>query len=160
MTTFFSCRLVWGSYQSWNLYIDLWSALTEAIPMTTAQGQANLGVKSLYSSDQFEVQRDRVVPVWLLLAYLVSNTLLSFLNFFWFGKMIHAVRKRFTPTPKTMKQGWKGDQSSMPTTRHVLNISKKAKQTFAAREGSHYRLKKVSSILFIELTSWLRRQCQ
>jgi hypothetical protein len=105
ISTFFCCRLVWGSYQSWNLYLDMWSAWTDSTPMAKAQLQGYLGVESLYSSDQFGVLENRGVPAWLLVAYLVSNTLLSLLNFYWFGKMIHAMRKRFVAPSKTIKQG-------------------------------------------------------
>lgn len=38
---------------------------------------------------------DRSVPLWLAGLYLGSNTVLSVLQFYWFGKMIEAVRKRF-----------------------------------------------------------------
>ena len=40
---------------------------------------------------------DRVVPVWLASTYLGSNVVLNTLNFYWFGKMIETVRKRFRP---------------------------------------------------------------
>lgn len=36
-------------------------------------------------------------PLWLALTYLGSNIVLNTLNFYWFGKMIEAVRKRFVP---------------------------------------------------------------
>ena len=35
------------------------------------------------------------VPPWLAMAYVVSNTTLSVLNCYWFGKMIRTLRKRF-----------------------------------------------------------------
>lgn len=35
------------------------------------------------------------VPFWLALTYLTSNLILHSLNFYWFGRMIETVRKRF-----------------------------------------------------------------
>lgn len=46
---------------------------------------------------------DEVVPLWLALTYLLSNLVLNALNFYWFSKMIDAVRKRFVP-PKEKKE--------------------------------------------------------
>lgn len=40
---------------------------------------------------------DEYLPLWLALIYLASNLVLNALNFFWFAKMIDAMRKRFTP---------------------------------------------------------------
>jgi hypothetical protein len=35
--------------------------------------------------------------MWLVVIYLVGNTALSLLNFYWFMQMVRAVRKRFVP---------------------------------------------------------------
>ena len=35
--------------------------------------------------------------MWLAITYLTSNVVLNSLNFYWFGKMIETVRKRFKP---------------------------------------------------------------
>lgn len=70
ISTFGASRLVWGTYQSVKMYQDIWLALNtpgENLP----------------------------VPSWLALAYLASTTLLSFLNLYWFARMIQTVRKRF-----------------------------------------------------------------
>lgn len=40
------------------------------------------------------------LPLWLAIVYLGSNLVLNTLNFFWFGKMIDAMRKRFVPAKK------------------------------------------------------------
>ena len=40
------------------------------------------------------------LPLWLAIVYLGSNLVLNTLNFFWFGKMIDAMRKRFRPAKK------------------------------------------------------------
>ena len=61
---------------------------------------------------QEEIMRfagERELPIWLACTYLASNVVLNSLNFFWFGKMIEALRKRFTPAdekkPKTAANG-------------------------------------------------------
>ena len=36
------------------------------------------------------------VPLWLVAVYITSNVVLNALNFYWFAKMITAIRKRFT----------------------------------------------------------------
>ena len=70
LTTFATSRLVWGTYQSVRMYMDIWTAF-------------------------FETAGGLPVPPWLAVAYVVSNTTLSVLNFYWFGKMVRMVRKRF-----------------------------------------------------------------
>jgi len=45
-----------------------------------------------------------VVPVWLACTYLGSNIVLNTLNFYWFGKMIEAVKKRFKPGKEKGKE--------------------------------------------------------
>ena len=69
LTSFGGSRLVWGTYQSVNMYRDMWQA--------------------------YSTPGENPVPGWLAVAYVVSNTMLSGLNFFWFSKMIKAIRKRF-----------------------------------------------------------------
>ena len=36
------------------------------------------------------------VPTWLAIVYLGSNITLNSLNFYWFGKMIETIQKRFS----------------------------------------------------------------
>lgn len=47
--------------------------------------------------------KNEFCPLWLAMIYLGSNIVLNTLNFYWFGKMIDAVRKRFV-TPKEKKE--------------------------------------------------------
>lgn len=74
--TFFSCRIVWGPIQSFRVFRDVFDAYRNP-PVVGEQGVP--------------------VPLWLALVYLGSNTILNCLNYYWFGRMIDAVRKRFTP---------------------------------------------------------------
>jgi len=83
IATFFCCRVIWGPIQAFAVFRDIYTAWKNpSLPSTTQEGIL------LHAT---------TVPVWLGLAYLGSNTILNFLNFYWFGKMIEAVTKRFTP---------------------------------------------------------------
>jgi len=90
---FFSCRLVWGTYQSLRVYQDVWVALQS--PGTRFEKGEVMRLNA--HADK------QVVPVWLAITYLGSNLVLNTLNFFWFGKMIETVRKRFAPEKEKVK---------------------------------------------------------
>ncbi|KAL8682650.1 MAG: hypothetical protein Q9186_001337 [Xanthomendoza sp. 1 TL-2023] len=77
LTTFGSSRLVWGTYQNYRMYKDIWRAI--------------------------QTPGDLPVPSWLAVAYLASTTALSVLNFYWFGTMIKTVAKRFEKPSKDQK---------------------------------------------------------
>lgn len=117
--TFFCCRLVWGTYQSARVYYDVWqilhvdpsTALHEGVSVVgktgrnifgARDGQMCLGDRQCITA-QMEVMKfvDETthVPYWLIVVYLVSNLTLNALNWYWFGKMIETVRKRFDGKP-------------------------------------------------------------
>jgi len=73
---FFSARLVWGAYSSFNIYRDVWRALHFT--------------DSMRSSTNEEI----------VVLYMGGHVTLQALNVFWFGKMIAAVKKRFVKTEK------------------------------------------------------------
>ncbi len=94
LASFFSCRLLWGTYQSIRVYQDVWAGLH----YTGLPGRG----KALEKAENWEVgimrfAREGSVPVWLASTYLGSNIVLNTLNFYWFGKMIETVKKRFRP---------------------------------------------------------------
>lgn len=70
---FFGCRLVWGTYLSVKIYQDIW----------------------LLRGSAWVSHSDTKFPLWMVYAYLVSNTTLTILNVYWFNQMIQAIRKRF-----------------------------------------------------------------
>ena len=110
ISTFFFCRLVWGSVNSVLVFKDIWIAMQNGGVVGLDQ---NLGLK--YGLDQptaavtpqdqpFFGSEDimryagaRTLPAWLALSYLASNIVLNVLNWYWFAKMIEALRKRFDP---------------------------------------------------------------
>ena len=69
ISTFGGCRLIWGTYQSFRMYQDVWLAL--------------------------KTPGELPIPPWLAVAYLASTTMLGFLNIYWFGRMIKNVSSRF-----------------------------------------------------------------
>ncbi|KAI9877141.1 MAG: hypothetical protein M1830_004691 [Pleopsidium flavum] len=97
--SFFSCRLVWGTYQSIRVYQDVWAALQiPGTPVPIDHGITSATEKSVNANS--EIMRfagDKTVPIWLACTYLGSNIVLNTLNFYWFGKMIETVKKRFQP---------------------------------------------------------------
>ncbi|EHA57899.1 transmembrane protein 56 [Pyricularia oryzae 70-15] len=91
ISVFFSCRLIWGNWQSALVYRDIWRAMrTSEIP-----------VNSTIICGDFDGTKVAInpspIPIWLVFAYFASNLTLNMLNVFWLFKMISAVKKRFTP---------------------------------------------------------------
>jgi hypothetical protein len=114
--TFFCCRLVWGTYQSVRVYQDVWAALhhkpaTAGIHLdaltngTSATLDAAAGKSAApIHTDIMRFAGEEYVPLWLAFTYLGSNVVLNTLNFYWFGKMIETVRKRFQPPKEQRKK--------------------------------------------------------
>ena len=116
LATFFGSRLVWGTYQSVCVFRDVWAILQmNSVPASrdlhssTANsifvprdGQLCAGKQSCVEA-QSEVMKfahnQAIIPMWLALTYLGSNLILHSLNFYWFGRMIETVRKRFEGAP-------------------------------------------------------------
>ncbi|KAI5462932.1 TLC domain-containing protein [Mariannaea sp. PMI_226] len=86
--TFFSARLIYGTYSSVQVFRDIWFAIN-AHPSPA---------KLELSSTMAFANKDTTVPLWLGAAYLIANLTLNSLNFYWFFMMIRAVRKRFEPS--------------------------------------------------------------
>ncbi|KAL8663133.1 MAG: hypothetical protein Q9202_004170 [Teloschistes flavicans] len=114
LASFFSCRLLWGTYQSLRVYQDCWAALhvstnpsifllnndNPASTLHNIPGKDNAlptGIPDLMRYHPSPAD----IPTWLALTYLGSNVVLNTLNFYWFGKMIETVRKRFRAPSRT-----------------------------------------------------------
>jgi hypothetical protein len=118
LATFFCSRLIWGTIQSVWVFQDVWTLLQmDKLPIehdvhTNARnplfvprdGQMCMGEASCVLA-QSEVMKfapintTETIPMWLGLTYLASNLILHSLNFYWFGRMIETVRKRFEGKP-------------------------------------------------------------
>jgi hypothetical protein len=108
LVTFFGCRIVWGTYSSILIYSDIYKALTMSthMPMQslldTGKCDGNASVVEYVGSGCAIGD----LPMWLVSIYLVGNTALSVLNFYWFNQMVKAVRKRFVKSDeKEAKKG-------------------------------------------------------
>lgn len=105
LATFFSCRLVWGTWQSAVVYVDMWHSIQRG-PSAASISAAFSNPSTAYDADTNPMlfsQDAGPIPVWLAGVYMASNLVLNTLNWYWFFKMITAVRKRFEP-PKPGKR--------------------------------------------------------
>lgn len=118
ITTFGLCRLVWGVYQSLRMYRDICTALQtpDKVGILAYDVISSIcGRSPDPTSEGLDPSGAQTVPLWLACAYLGSNTMLSTLNFYWFGKMIEAVTKRFqSPSHKIEQQTLKADDQTEP----------------------------------------------
>lgn len=107
LASFFLSRLVWGSYQTVSIYSDVWKAWQDKTPMSAACDAFRLlkGSEGVLRTGLDVPIQCRVMPKWLAILYVSANSVLSFLNFYWFTKMIGAVRKRFVKKDQGGKKG-------------------------------------------------------
>lgn len=91
--TFFTSRLLFGTYQSYCVFADFWRAVG-----------ASPSADKIHFTTMIYVNNTTTVPLWAALSYLASNVTLNFLNFHWFFKMIRAVRKRFEPHQESVTE--------------------------------------------------------
>lgn len=101
IATFFSCRLVYGTYQSVQVFSDIWAAV-DAHPTTSL---TLLTTESLGPNPLAFATETSTVPLWLAASYLASNMTLNGLNSYWFFMMIKAIRKRFVPPATEPSKG-------------------------------------------------------
>ena len=118
LSSFFACRLVWGTYQSLAVCWDTWTAmnmgaaglvgshdLTSTVrPLFVPRnGELCLGdlkcIKAQMEIMKFSGPNTEAVPLWLAGLYLICNLTLNVLNFYWFGRMVETVSKRFQGKP-------------------------------------------------------------
>lgn len=97
LVSFILCRLVWGSYASFNVSRDCLRALRF--------NQKGLGpITPIVSPNNvMTYAAGRETPMWLLASYALSNTTLNLLNWYWIRQMIGTIRKRFPAPWGTMK---------------------------------------------------------
>ncbi|KAF1845489.1 DUF887-domain-containing protein [Cucurbitaria berberidis CBS 394.84] len=100
--TFFSCRIVWGTYQSVHVFRDVYRAYTAGAvtlsdPVYGKLNNSTVVGNAGFKHDILQFAEGQTVPLWLAGIYLASNLTLNGLNWYWFGKMIETLRKRFDP---------------------------------------------------------------
>ncbi|KAE8153261.1 TLC domain-containing protein [Aspergillus avenaceus] len=124
---FFSCRLVWGTWQSLLVYKDMWLALQQT--WSASSSQVNINSAVFGSRNQIiQACADELcarangevgsysgftaggVPTWLVGTYVLANVVLNSLNYYWFSKMIETVLKRFRgPKDNLKEKGGEGE---------------------------------------------------
>lgn len=114
LVVFFSCRIVWGTWQSVYVYQDMWTALQhtwsaskssllEPINISSSVFQERNGTLCVDGTcaranaeiSKFVHHTADGIPLWLVMTYVASNLTLHALNYYWFSKMIETVLKRF-----------------------------------------------------------------
>jgi len=105
-STFFGCRLIWGTYNSVRVFADIFQVIrngnTDILGLDFGAPLHFTARDLLFIANESELQRtafagSRHLPLWLAGVYLTANLTLNSLNVFWFGKMIQTIRKRFDP---------------------------------------------------------------
>jgi hypothetical protein len=123
LSTFFACRLVWGTWQSVIVYGDMWNALqhtwnassaplSEPVSVNAAvfypARDGSMCINENCARANAEITRFKDftaagVPTWLVVTYVGSNLILNLLNIIWFSKMVETVRKRFRQPDEDVK---------------------------------------------------------
>ncbi|KAI8935262.1 hypothetical protein NX059_007851 [Plenodomus lindquistii] len=129
--TFFSCRLVWGSYQSVRVFGDVYRAyyagpVSLSDPQFGKLNNSTVVGNAGFKNDVLRFAEGQTVPLWLAGAYLAANIVLNSLNWFWFAKMIQTLRSRFEPPLGTKK--------ATPVGEKVIEIPENEKVLI---EGTH-----------------------
>ncbi|CAN9166768.1 unnamed protein product [Alternaria alternata] len=125
LCTFFSCRIVWGSYQSIRVFTDVYHAYIAGAVVRSDPDVGKLSdnttlSNAAFKNDVLQFADNQTVPLWIISAYLASNFILNGLNWFWFGKMIETLRKRFDPPFGTKKPEIKETTLEIPDDEKVL----------------------------------------
>ena len=115
LASFAGCRLLWGTYHSVWVFVDVYRAWRHGLivpellardagasPQMEAMLRKSTGLGSM-ADEVMIYAAGKDVPTWLALSYAVSNVTLNTLNWYWFGKMVSTVRKRFDPPFGTRK---------------------------------------------------------
>ncbi|KAL4813245.1 TLC domain-containing protein [Aspergillus spinulosporus] len=127
LVVFFCCRLIWGTWQSVLVYMDMFAALRETwsagsssplnpVNITAqifqARDDGSLCINEACIKANAEITKYAKhtavgVPTWLVVTYITSNLILNSLNYYWFSKMIDTVMKRFRPQKEKSKEAEK-----------------------------------------------------
>lgn len=89
LISFFSCRLVWGTWQTVHF---MWDSIRA---VRGDPGFEPLGFFAALPLESHGYASNRPLPVWIFACVGLSNIVLNILNIFWFVKMVDAVFKRF-----------------------------------------------------------------
>jgi hypothetical protein len=97
LSTFFCCRLLWGTYNSVLVFRDIFSIYLQPPPPTHPSPDDLLDVPMGTERVVLHPFAGRQIPLWLAVLYLGSNLILNGLNYYWFSRMVQTVAARFKP---------------------------------------------------------------
>lgn len=137
LVTFFSCRLVWGTFQSICIFVDIFRAFFQSsgsgglLESFDVRAEIFKERNSVLCLDQacaeanaqvtkFANHNIDGVPFWLVVTYLGSNFILNSLNFYWFSKMIETVLKRFRKPADAKEKPLTTSKSNEPNNHDVV----------------------------------------
>jgi hypothetical protein len=100
--SFFLSRLVWGTWQTYRMYSDVWNAWNNTGHLSkVCKPFFNATNKIVGGSAWVNIPwRCRILPTWLGATYVGGLGLLTILNYWWFTQIISAVTKRFRVASK------------------------------------------------------------
>ena len=105
LASFLISRLILGPLQSFMVSTDIVTAYFHARSQSPAfPSTEEPSFNATLSDMRFAKGPAANVPLWLVVVYLASNLILNALNFYWYAKMITAIRKRFTGEKKDKKE--------------------------------------------------------
>ncbi|KKZ62565.1 hypothetical protein EMCG_02972 [[Emmonsia] crescens] len=126
LSAFFCSRLVWGIWQSFRVFVDIFTAYKQAHNSSVWDP---LSLANAEVSKFADAQMAGGIPLWLIATYLGSNLILNSLNIFWFWKMIETVMKRFrVPAPGAETKA----ETEEPSTRIKRELSDSSGVVLAA----------------------------
>ncbi|CUS15579.1 unnamed protein product [Tuber aestivum] len=105
LTSFFCCRLIWGTWNALLVFGDL-LALYKNPPPALRPLDHDPIQPDHPETDEIVVHAfaGKDLPFWLFMAYLGSNIILNLLNYYWFCRMIQTVSARFTKKEEPVKK--------------------------------------------------------
>jgi hypothetical protein len=111
LVMFFSARIIYGTYISIRMFSDIFRGLAfyRNNPTTPPLGNSTFALSRDLKAQEIVryAPATAYLPVLLWTSYLASNVTLHILNYYWFGQMIKALRKRFDPPLGTKGVGEK-----------------------------------------------------
>ncbi|KAB8275306.1 TLC domain-containing protein [Aspergillus minisclerotigenes] len=187
LSVFFSCRLVWGTWQSILVYKDMWSALTQTWALSplspSATGGSPVVLDSAINTAVFghraklaEQCVDEVckraneevfkyagftaggVPTWLVGTYVAANVVLNSLNYYWFSKMVETVLKRFRGPKEGGSKKGEGEKKEEAVEEVVEKVVLEAAASLEEEEGSPFLGEGVARDVDVDVGGDVRRR--
>jgi len=129
LISFAGCRLIYGTYMSVSMWSDVYKAhqLTQSLPHKSPLAISPFALNATTSFDNplealEVVQYARAtphIPTLIVGAFALSNATMHILNWYWYGKMISALRKRFDPPLGTRTKDEKEGDKHIEVSRGV-----------------------------------------